>query len=199
MDHCLGFYSDKPITFCKGTDDEFEANPKVLLNAEKPGMDSNDNLIWYSEPHFRHGDIVGTSRHAQCLRVSYKGMMENSTCKFCFSIVTLNSFRKRLQRRHKQECIDSPSKKEAVNYKYRERNDLLKVLNEKGKKIRTLETKCTLLIFENLRFLNHKQGWKIKMKNLANGNDGAVGEVASILIKQASKIYQFISKWPNIG
>ena len=56
-------------------------NPKVLLNAENPGMDSNDNLIWYSEPHFQHGDIVGTFRHAQCLRVSYKGMMENSTCK----------------------------------------------------------------------------------------------------------------------
>ena len=146
-------------------------------------MDSNDNLIWYSEPHFQHGDIVCTFRHAECLQLSYKVMMENSTCKFCFSIVTLNSFRKRLQRRHKQECIDSPSKKEAVNYKYCERNDLLKVLNEKGEKIQTLENKCTLLKFENLRLLNHKQGWKIKMKNLANGNDGAVREVASILIK----------------
>ena len=83
------------------------------------------------------------------------------------------------------DSIDRNGKELAVNFKYLERDPLLERLKNKTDKLHKLETKCTLLDFENSRLKLLKRTLKDELKDLAK--DGAMGEVACSVIKTIRK------------
>ena len=96
---CHGFHK-RYISFNQGEENELKADTRLILHDE-PFKNKDGNIQWYPDPYYRvpgenTEETVGTFRHADCIRASYIGQIENGICRKCDELPKLHSFRHRL-------------------------------------------------------------------------------------------------------
>ena len=97
---CHGF-CDRNVSYGSG-EGRVTYSTNVLLPDTKYGQDEGVDT-WYAWPDYvvDGSDEIGTFKHFKCLGAVNKES-ESATCKYCKTIPSLQSFKKRLQNRHEK-------------------------------------------------------------------------------------------------
>ena len=155
---------------------------KQMLNEPHVSM-ANEEVEWFPEPFFHEGNVSGTFRHINCVRVGYAGTFANGMCSDCSSIEKNNTFRCKVWRRAKESNPPNPMNK--VRFEFLSHSELCERLRENRKREDQLYHKTFLLSSELRRAVDSKQGFKDKLRNICFKSN--FGEIACNIAKTIRK------------